>query len=158
MKDSRRCTAKSKRSQRRCRRAAIRGGTVCPMHGGGSPKVKLAARDRLNALVDPAIATLGRAVKSGNKELALTAARDLLDRCGYGKNALGTYDGTEVRRLLQTFVAVVLANVADPHERNIIAFELRRLSRRTGDAELAASIPVPLPAPKPEPDDVMVLL
>jgi hypothetical protein len=31
------CTAKSKRSGERCRRAATRGRTVCRMHGGASP-------------------------------------------------------------------------------------------------------------------------
>jgi hypothetical protein len=42
-----RCTAKSKRSQERCRRAANRGATVCHMHGGSVPRVKLAAARRL---------------------------------------------------------------------------------------------------------------
>lgn len=46
MDDSRRCTAKSKQSGQRCKRAAIVGGTVCKMHGGGTKaaKAKAAAR------------------------------------------------------------------------------------------------------------------
>jgi hypothetical protein len=44
--ESRRCTAKSKRSQERCRRAAVIGGTVCAMHGGKAPQVKAAAEAR----------------------------------------------------------------------------------------------------------------
>jgi hypothetical protein len=44
--ESRRCTAKSKRSQERCRRAAVIGGTVCAMHGGKAPQVKAAAEQR----------------------------------------------------------------------------------------------------------------
>lgn len=39
----RRCTATSKRSGERCRRAAIVGGTVCKVHGGGAPQVAAAA-------------------------------------------------------------------------------------------------------------------
>jgi hypothetical protein len=43
MDSSRRCTAKSKQSGERCKRAAIIGGTVCKIHGGGIPAVKAAA-------------------------------------------------------------------------------------------------------------------
>lgn len=41
------CTATSKQSGERCRRDAIVGGTVCPMHGGMSPQVQRAAKRRL---------------------------------------------------------------------------------------------------------------
>jgi phage terminase small subunit len=41
------CTAKSVRSQKQCRRAAILGGTVCIMHGGKAPQVIAAAQRRL---------------------------------------------------------------------------------------------------------------
>jgi hypothetical protein len=44
--DERRCTATSKRSGERCRRAAIVGGTVCAMHGGKAPAVAAAAEQR----------------------------------------------------------------------------------------------------------------
>lgn len=66
MHDSRRCTAKSKRSQERCKRAAIIGGTVCSMHGGKSPAVaaRAAARSALATYgaplaLDPLDALLG---------------------------------------------------------------------------------------------------
>ena len=36
-----------------CRRAAIKGGFVCIMHGGSAPQVKAAARERLADLIDP---------------------------------------------------------------------------------------------------------
>lgn len=52
------CTAKSKRSGRRCRRAAIMGGTVCSMHSGKAPQVVRLARERLNELAEPAVAAL----------------------------------------------------------------------------------------------------
>lgn len=51
MDDSRQCRATSRRSGERCKRAAIRGGTVCAMHGGRAPSVKAAAARRL-ALAD----------------------------------------------------------------------------------------------------------
>ena len=41
-----------------CQRHAIKGGTVCIMHGGSAPQVKAAARHRLLALVDKSMAEL----------------------------------------------------------------------------------------------------
>lgn len=46
MNDDRQCTARSKQSGNRCKRAAIRGGTVCSIHGGKNPRVQAAARSR----------------------------------------------------------------------------------------------------------------
>lgn len=70
-----------------CTRRAIAGGTVCPTHGGSAPQVKEAARIRILKLVDPALATLARAVRprKGKWEpcsTEITAARDILDRAG----------------------------------------------------------------------------
>ena len=78
----RRCTARSKRSGQRCKRRPIPGGTVCRMHGGAAPQVKLAAKDRLAALVDPAIDALQRALDHKDINAAVRAAKDLLDRAG----------------------------------------------------------------------------
>ena len=52
------CTATSKRSGERCRRMAIRGGTVCPMHGGSAPAVKESARQRIFEATVPMIKVL----------------------------------------------------------------------------------------------------
>lgn len=38
-----------------CRRYAIRGGTVCPVHGGTAPQVRRKAAQRLNKLEDQAM-------------------------------------------------------------------------------------------------------
>jgi hypothetical protein len=46
MDESRRCTAKSKQSGERCKRAAVVGATVCSMHGGKIPRVVAAAARR----------------------------------------------------------------------------------------------------------------
>ena len=62
----RRCTA-TNRQGARCGRWAIRGGTVCKAHGGGSPQVKRRAEERLQAaqerfldLLEPAVNELAR--------------------------------------------------------------------------------------------------
>ena len=78
----RRCTARSKRSGQRCKRRPIPGGSVCVMHGGAAPQVKLAAKDRIAVLVDPAIDALQRALAHKDINAAVRAARDLLDRAG----------------------------------------------------------------------------
>lgn len=49
-----RCLAHKKNGER-CKRDAIRGGTVCPMHGGSAPQVKEAAELRLASVRDSAL-------------------------------------------------------------------------------------------------------
>jgi len=78
------CRATSKGSGEPCKRPAIAGATVCRVHGGAAPQVKEAARLRLLALVDPALATLARAVKGKGKPTAveIRAAAEILNRAG----------------------------------------------------------------------------
>lgn len=99
----RQCSATSKRSGQRCRRAPIVGGTVCVTHGGGAPQVKLAARERIAALVDPAIDALQRALRHRDIGVAVRAARDLLDRAGFV--APKPIEPTERRVTLEELVA-----------------------------------------------------
>jgi hypothetical protein len=47
MDDARRCTATSKRSRKRCRRAARRGATTCQYHGASAPQVRAKANERV---------------------------------------------------------------------------------------------------------------
>ena len=47
-----RCTAHSSRTGQPCKRNAIKGGTVCPSHGGGAPQVKAKAAERIEQLLD----------------------------------------------------------------------------------------------------------
>lgn len=79
---SNQCTAMSKQAKRRCKQPAIPGGTVCRFHGGAAPQVRQAAKDRIAALVDPAIDALQRALDHKDVNAAVRAARDLLDRAG----------------------------------------------------------------------------
>ena len=80
MDDSRRCTAKAKQTGNRCKRAAILGGTVCKIHGGGAPAVKKAARQRLLDAADPAAAKLVELLDSDDERIQLAASNSLLDR------------------------------------------------------------------------------
>jgi hypothetical protein len=78
---SARCTATSKQSAQRCRRAPIPGGRVCKMHGGAAPQVQRTAQERLAALVDPAIDALDYLIRRRDSPRAvLGAAKDVLDR------------------------------------------------------------------------------
>ena len=79
----RQCSATSKRSGTRCRRPPIRGGSVCSMHGGAAPQVRLAAGERLAALVEPAIDALKVAIDCGDTNAAIRAAQLVLDRTGF---------------------------------------------------------------------------
>lgn len=78
-----RCTARSKRAGARCKQPAIAGGTVCRYHGGAAPQVIRSAKERLAALVDPAIARLQKLLKSKHEVAAYRAVKDVLDRNGY---------------------------------------------------------------------------
>lgn len=78
------CKARSKQTKNRCKRPAIPGGTVCRFHGGGAPQVAAKAKERLAALVDPAITRLGELLEQRkNDPVALAAAKDILDRAGH---------------------------------------------------------------------------
>lgn len=78
-----RCTAKSKQSQERCRRAASPGTTVCASHGAKAPQVRKKASLRLMELIDPAITTLAREMMQADKSSdRQRAANSILDRAG----------------------------------------------------------------------------
>lgn len=64
MDEARRCTAKSKRSGERCKRAAVVGLTVCSMHGAKSPRA-VAVHQRAVAAqaAERTLATYGRPVE-----------------------------------------------------------------------------------------------
>jgi len=81
-----RCGKKT-RTGGKCGSHALKGGTVCRMHGGGAPQVKAAnARNLLKALVSPALAQLKLIVDNPKTPPAvkLAAVRDILDRTGHG--------------------------------------------------------------------------
>lgn len=96
------CTAHRSKGRGPCKAQAIAGGAVCRVHGGGAPQVKLAAKLRLAALVDPAIDVIMKALKPGKlrkgeeriaKETQIRTAFLLLDRTGHGPGQKLTLDG-----------------------------------------------------------------
>ena len=81
------CHARSKQTGDRCGQPAIKGGTVCPWHGGGSPNVKARANLRLLQLVDPALSRLATIINDGDDDVAVRAANSILDRAGIVRRA-----------------------------------------------------------------------
>ena len=81
---ARQCTASAKSTGKRCVRAPIAGSTVCRVHGGAAPQVRAKARERLLALVDPALCELDKLLRKAKMEpVRMAAVKDILDRCGY---------------------------------------------------------------------------
>jgi hypothetical protein len=107
MEDSRRCKAhKSDGSGERCMKPAMLGQSVCRAHGGASPQAKKSARERLEALVDPAINTLRTVIRTGTKTgdtpSAVRASLGILDRTGFHPSqAVELKDGIENQSLME---------------------------------------------------------
>lgn len=70
------------------------------MHGGKAPQVQESAKDRIAALVNPAIDTLRRALTNRDIGAAVRAARDLLDRAGHGAPKTPLHLGVTLEELL----------------------------------------------------------
>jgi len=100
-----RCTAKSKTTGQQCKNLPITGGTVCVSHGGSIPAVKAAAQRKMIALIDPALATLYRALYECEEwPSKIRAALGILDRAGMGPGSTLTLD-TEKTDLSQLSMA-----------------------------------------------------
>lgn len=80
-----RCIADNKNGGK-CKRWAIRGGSVCPAHGGAAPQVREAASRRLEASVDQLLAALVRIALDESQPAAarVAAIKDGLDRADFG--------------------------------------------------------------------------
>jgi len=114
MDDARRCHAKSKRSHQRCGRAAIRGGTVCNMHGGKTPSTIARAEERLRLLVDPAITGLAELIaRADSDSVRLSAIRDLLDRTGYKPSVQLNAESDITIRIVRDEQPIVLEHTID---------------------------------------------
>jgi hypothetical protein len=97
-----------------CGAWAIHGARVCGMHGGRAPQVRLAAEERIRALVQPSLDRIQRTIDDdANPQLALTAARDILDRAGYKAAEKLETSGDTTIRVQYADVAVPLMRLAD---------------------------------------------
>lgn len=77
----------TKRDGVQCKNPPIKGGTVCKKHGGAAAHIQRKAKERLQAMVLPALAELNKIVTApgasdGDK---LRAISMVLDRTGYGR-------------------------------------------------------------------------
>ena len=100
MDDSRRCTATAKSTGERCKRAAVKGGNVCSMHGGKAPQVERKAQERLDRMADSTTADMQSIIKDladlyqhadpeDRPEIAKELRKNwtaILDRTGHGKS------------------------------------------------------------------------
>lgn len=57
---------------------------MCGAHGGRAPQTKTRARERMEAMVDPALNKLRRLIDMADSDsVSLSAIKDILDRTGY---------------------------------------------------------------------------
>jgi uncharacterized Zn finger protein (UPF0148 family) len=92
------CTATAKSTGERCQRAAVKGATVCPVHGGMAEQVQEKAQERLDRMADETTAEMQDVIQdlidlynAAPPEDKVDIARELrqnwkaiLDRTGHG--------------------------------------------------------------------------
>ncbi len=98
------CTAR-RTDGKPCKASAIKGATVCRVHGGSAPQVRAAAQRRLLEAADPAAAELVRlALNAESARVRLAAVRDLLDRAGVGDHS-DSLDGVLTAEIVEAEIA-----------------------------------------------------
>ena len=163
MSAKRRCRAMLSDGSRQCRNAPIMGGTVCRFHGAGAPQVRASARERLEALVDPAITGLRAALDSEDVGAILKAARLVLDRTGYPPvtklemeahhRQLGESQGRMIVRVLEESLGEFGIDAQDPEVRKVVGEQLRLAA-----AEEEGEMPKPPGRPRPKPKNERKML
>lgn len=98
------CIATVKKTGLRCKRHAILGGTVCNKHGGKSPMVAKKARQRMEAMVGPALRQLNEILTKPDTSDSdrLRAIALLLDRCGFGPKNEVTLEVKSYEKVIAT--------------------------------------------------------
>lgn len=129
MGDYRQCTSKNATGER-CRRTAIVGGFVCWNHGGRTPMIRQAARERLQMLVDPAVNALQTVMQQGKCDacgrsddplVVVKAAQLVLDRTGHGPHSTVTVNSTAAE--LSELTNIQLAERLEQRARELRAQE-----------------------------------
>lgn len=159
----RQCTATNRDGQR-CGRWAALGAFVCKSHGGGAPQVMSAAKRRLQALVDPAMEALLRALETGPPCAAcgrsdsdrdpnvLKAAQLVLDRAGFPASVavdVNYHDGSgegdwvyhvtadEMAQFMSLKAAAIARMHAAPDDDDVIDIEVAEREAADANRELA---------------------
>lgn len=57
------CTATAKSTGERCQKSAMKGATVCSVHGGKAPQVQKKAQERLDEMADSVTADVQKRIK-----------------------------------------------------------------------------------------------
>ena len=105
------CTAHT-RAGNECKAQAIKGATVCRVHGGMAPQVRNAARARLLEALDPAAGELVRiALNAKNEQVRVSAIKELFERAGFGEPKTSRHH--HHRRLLDAEIARLTAELAE---------------------------------------------
>lgn len=110
----RKCKA-IKKTGIRCGKWAIKGGSVCPTHGGSAPQVKKKAALRLLAMVEPALVELEElVVQNGHLPTKLGAIRTVLERAG--DEAIGALKqrAEEKDTRPKIFIGIKVGGIANP--------------------------------------------
>jgi hypothetical protein len=105
-----RCTARANRTGKRCRRAAISGGRVCPTHGGQAPAVKQRAAER--RALEQALALTGVEGEADPREALLLAVKCTAALLTGYRDALRADDADAGDLSQLTSAAVVAARVS----------------------------------------------
>lgn len=101
------CTAHNRQGQQ-CQHWAIHGGNVCRWHGGAAPQTAAAAQRRIKELAIPALDVIHERLKDKKRpDLALMAARDVLDRNGLKKSDKVELTGADGEALVPKTIEVV---------------------------------------------------
>lgn len=155
------CTAHNQNGEP-CGNYAIAGGAVCTVHGGDAPQVREAARQRLLAMVHPALDTVFEIMldprQSGSDRLR--AAFGTLNRGGFPEKAEIAVDAKPWEGLIDVVLRKAEADDdavvedAEIDEAEVVEddeAEKQRLRELTDSFRQAA------PAPEPEPDEPLVI-
>lgn len=135
--ETRQCTAMSSTTGERCKSTPIVGGFVCMAHGGRAPQVRMAARDRLMAMVDPVLNAFETILHNWQNKTCPTCHNPtgdlgpiirvgqlVLDRAGFHPTL-----NVNVQAQPNAFAGMSLSEIADK------AMEIALLARQRADDE-----------------------